>query len=220
MSFAWSYSRLKNFETCPKRHYHYDIAKDITEEESGALLEGHDTHKAFELRVSRKQKLPPNLARHESWIQMLVKPPGFAYAEQKLALNSFFEPVGFFADNVWFRCVLDFTKVMDSFAVVVDYKTGKVGDDDTQLSLQAATVFHTIPAINRVRSGMAFVNYDKVVSKVYHRSDIPLIWNKMLPRVKKYEAAMHHKEYPPTPSGLCVKYCGVVSCPYHGKGTR
>ena len=32
--FSWSYSRLKNYEACPKKHYHLDIKKDLPPEES------------------------------------------------------------------------------------------------------------------------------------------------------------------------------------------
>ena len=39
--FAWSYSRLKNFEVCPKRHFHVDIAKDFREEEGESLVWGN-----------------------------------------------------------------------------------------------------------------------------------------------------------------------------------
>ena len=35
-SFAWSYSKLKNFETCPKRSWHLDVARDIKEPEGEA----------------------------------------------------------------------------------------------------------------------------------------------------------------------------------------
>lgn len=221
MNFSWSFSRLSNYETCPKRHYHYDIARDIKEEESGPMLEGHTLHKAFELRVSEGKKLPLNLTRHEPWMQALINPPGEAQAEQKLALNVNFEPVGFFADDVWFRCVVDFTKIIDdNYALIIDYKSGKVTDDLTQLSLQAATVFHHLPSVERIKSALAFVNRDKVVTRNYYRSDLPIIWGDVLPRVKKLESAVENKSFPPKPSGLCVRYCGVTSCPYHGKGTR
>jgi len=220
MSFAWSYSRLKNYETCGLRHLHYDVLKDIEEGESPQIVEGHDVHKAFELRVSENKKLPLGLARHEPWIRHLMDPPGECFAEQKLALNSLFQPVGWFADDVWFRCVIDFTKMLDHFAVIVDYKSGKVVEDDTQLALQAAIVFHHIESVQRIRAAFAFINSDKVITKTYYRSDLPLVWADVLPRVRRLESAQNKNEYKPNPSGLCVKYCKVESCIYHGRGTR
>ena len=58
--FAWSYSRLKNFESCPKRHWHLDIQKDIKEEEGEALLWGNVVHKALADRVQFRE---PGLGR-------------------------------------------------------------------------------------------------------------------------------------------------------------
>ena len=59
--FAWSYSRLKNFEVCPKRHYEIDIAKNIKEEESEALLWGNTVHRSCADRLS---KGTPPAGRH------------------------------------------------------------------------------------------------------------------------------------------------------------
>jgi spore coat polysaccharide biosynthesis protein SpsF (cytidylyltransferase family) len=46
--FAWSYSKLKNYEVCPKRHWHVDVKKDFKEAESEALKQGNLVHKLFE----------------------------------------------------------------------------------------------------------------------------------------------------------------------------
>ena len=40
-AFSWSYTKLKNYETCPKRHFHYDVRKDIKEPEGEARREGY-----------------------------------------------------------------------------------------------------------------------------------------------------------------------------------
>jgi len=45
--FAWSYSKLKNFEVCPKRHYNVDVIKSFKEEEGEALVWGNMVHKAL-----------------------------------------------------------------------------------------------------------------------------------------------------------------------------
>ena len=40
MGFTWSFSKLRAFEVCSKRFYHYEILKDVKEPESRALVEG------------------------------------------------------------------------------------------------------------------------------------------------------------------------------------
>ena len=58
---AWSYSALKNFETCAKRYYHYNVAKDVREPESEQLLAGNQLHAHFEARISKGVPLPAGL---------------------------------------------------------------------------------------------------------------------------------------------------------------
>lgn len=221
MNFAWSYSRLRNFETCPKRHYHYDIAKDVKEPESPQMQEGHTTHKAFELRISENKPLPMPLVYHEKIMSQLANLPGETYAEQRLGLTKDFQPVAFFGQGVWFRTVLDLVNVSPdrTTAAVIDYKTGKPSADNTQLELMSATVMHYDQQIERVRARLLFVNHNKAERAEYVRSDLPRIWGNILPRVRDLERAQIEQEYPPKPNGLCIRYCAVVSCPFHGRGS-
>jgi hypothetical protein len=219
--FNWSFSKLRNYETCPKRHYHYDIIKDVAENQtSGPLKEGNDLHKAFERRVRDGIKLPISYIRHEKNLLALMNDHGDNTAEQKLAIDNEFRPVGFFSDKAWLRVVIDFCKLRERDAVVVDYKSGKPSDDESQLSIQAATVFHHIEDLEKIKSAYWFVNYDKMVAKIYSRNNLSSIWANILPRVDKLQHAHEEQEYPPRPSGLCIRYCGVSSCPYHGTGSR
>jgi len=220
MPFTWSYSKLKNFETCPRRHLHYDILKDVQEADSPHLREGSALHKAFEERVRDGKTLPLPYAHHEPMLVKLIESPGDTMAEQKLALTDKFKPTGFFSANVWFRTVIDFCKVRPKSAIVVDYKSGKVTDDETQLALTAATLFHYAPGIEEVKAAFLFANNDKLIARTFHRDGLQGIWRDILPRVRRLEDATAENEYPPKPSGLCVKYCQVTSCPHYGTGSR
>lgn len=217
--FAWSYSRLKSFETCPKRHLHYDILKDIKEPETGQMAEGNAVHKALELRIKTKQKLPLGMGQYEEIASKLETLPGEIYTEQKLALTEEFKPVAFFGKGVWFRTVVDFCNVEGERAAVIDYKTGKPAEDRTQLQLLSATVFHHQPDVQRISARLLFLNHDHAERALFMRNDLSGIWSSMLPRVKRLRKAMEDQEYPPKPSGLCRRYCAVVSCPYHGVGS-
>lgn len=217
--FTWSYSRLKNWETCALRHYHYDIAKDVTEPESGMLAEGHAVHKALELRIASGKKLPLGMGQYESVAAKLEALPGENYAEQKLAITEKFAPVGFFGSGVWFRTVLDFTNVHNTTAAIIDYKTGKVTQDTTQLQLMSATIFHHAPEVQRVRARLLFLNHNHAERAEFVREDLPEIWGEILPRVRRMREAVEGGKFPPKPSGLCKRYCAVQSCPYHGVGS-
>ena len=219
-TFSWSFSRLKNWETCPSRFLHYDMLKDVKEPESPQLAEGGATHKAFENRIRHNTKLPLGLLQHEPTMAKLASLPGEVYAEQRLALTKQFKPVGFFGAGVWFRTVIDYCNINNGVAAVVDYKTGKVTEDLTQMQLMSATIMHTDPTVQRVKARLLFVNHNHAERAEFVRGDLSEIWGEILPRVNKLEAAIDAQEFPPKPGGLCKRYCAVSSCPYHGRGTH
>jgi hypothetical protein len=216
--FTWSYSRLKNFETCPKREFHYGIQRDVVEPETDQLREGNALHAAFDARIKHGTELPLGMGHHEALLARIVGAPGQTYSEQKLAITSSFLPAGYFGKGVWFRTVIDAAKVNNDVASVFDWKTGKPSEDITQLQLMSATMFHHMPKLQRVRAALMFVNHNHVERAEFVREDVTEIWSEILPRVKKLEQARNDMEYPPKPSGLCKKYCAVLSCPYHGRG--
>ena len=217
LALSWSYSALKNYETCPKRYYHYNWAKDVKEPETDALRSGNELHAHFEQRLKGTQ-LPLGYGQYEALLKRVIDAPGQTYGEQKLAITSSFAPVGFFARGVWLRVVIDAAKVNGDRATIFDWKTGRPSEDITQLQIMTAVVMHHSPAIARVKAALVFVNYDKIEPAEFVREDLTEIWGEILPRVKALEKARQNMEFPPKPSGLCKKYCAVVSCPFHGKG--
>ena len=83
-AFAWSYSRLKNFETCPKRFYEVDVAKryqDSTEQ----LDWGNAVHAALAQAV--KGNPLPSTMPFKKWIASVGKFQGEKLVEQKFALT-------------------------------------------------------------------------------------------------------------------------------------
>jgi hypothetical protein len=216
--FTWSYSALKNFDTCARRYYEYNIAKSIDEPESVHLREGHRVHSAFAARIKDAAPLPLGLTMHEGMLARLVDAPGEIYVEQRLGLTSSFQPAEFFGKNVWFRTVLDVVKIKpDGRALILDWKTGKVADDMTQLALSAVTLFAHDARVHEVKAALIFTAYGEHVEESYSRSDVTSIWSRMLPKVNRLLDAHQTQHYPPNPGGLCRRWCAVTSCPFHGR---
>ncbi|NBQ13226.1 MAG: PD-(D/E)XK nuclease family protein [Proteobacteria bacterium] len=215
-AFAWSYSALKNFETCPKRHWHISIAKDVVEPESSALREGNELHKAFDARLREKKPLPMTMAVHESMLATIEAAPGETYSEAKMAITREFQPATFFARNVWMRTVVDCTKVNGEEARVFDWKTGKPKDDSTQLAIMAAAIFANQPQVQRIKAALVFVGYTEVIAEGFTREGMSEVWAELIPRVAALESALKSTSFPARPSGLCRRYCPVRVCPHHG----
>lgn len=52
-NFSFSWTRLKNWRACPKRHDHLEVAKDIKGPMTEALTWGDQFHKAMAARIEK-----------------------------------------------------------------------------------------------------------------------------------------------------------------------
>lgn len=214
--FSWSWSRLEGFETCPKRYYHYNVKKDVVEEESENIRYGNMVHKSLEYRIKRGLDLPLDLRHLEKWIAPIAEAPGKKLTEQKLAINENFELTGWFDGDAWCRVVIDLAIVGDQTAIVIDWKTGKQKNDEGQLDLCAAVMFTALPEIQTIIASYGWTRTKKFTRSVLQREEIPKVWNRLLPRVERLRVAHATTDFPPNPGGLCRNYCQVTSCPHHG----
>lgn len=214
--FTWSYSKLKNFESCPKRHWHIDVAKDVQEEESEQLQWGNEVHKALAERLSKKKELPVPMRAYEDWCVKIESTPGELLVEQKLAITRDFGPTTFFAKDVWFRGVGDVIKINGPVALIGDWKTGKIVEDSQQLALSAACVFAHYPSVQAVRSEFIWLAEDARTSATMKRADMPAMWRNLWPRIEALEYAHNMTNYPAKPGRLCRSWCPVKVCPHHG----
>lgn len=221
---SWSHSRLQSFETCPKRHNEVDKLALYTEGPNAARDYGSEVHSGLEHRCRSGVPLPPALESYEDIALKIDAIPGRKLFEQQLAINKVYQPTEYFADDVWLRVVIDVLVISETeptVAAAIDYKTGKRKDDFSQLQLNAAVIFAHYPQIFTVETCYWWIctKGRPVAKRTFTRhGDLASIWNKFLPKVKAYENALANNVFPPRPSGLCKKYCPVVTCPFHGKG--
>lgn len=216
---AWSFSRLNNYETCPKKFWHTSVRKDVKEGEGEAMRYGKLVHKALELRISKNKKLPLNLQHLERYANLLAMAEGEKLTEQQLAIDNMFNPSDWFSKETWCRAIIDLAIVKDIHAIVLDYKTGKISDDFTQLRLAGVMLMLHKPEIQTVELGYLWTK-DKKLTRAdtcLTRADIKLVISDLMPRIKKYEAAHRIESFPARQGYLCKKYCPVKACPYHGE---
>ena len=216
---AWSYSRLNNYETCPKKFFHSSVRKDVVEAESEAMRYGKLVHKALELRVGKKKPMPLNLRYLEKYAAQLANASGEKLTEMQLAIDNSFEPCSWFSKETWCRAILDLAIVKGSHAIVFDYKTGKISDDFTQLRLAGVLLMLHMPEIQTVDLSYLWTKDKKITSyeRTLTREDIKTVVLEFMPRLKKYEKAHRTDSFPARPGYLCKRYCAVVACPYHGE---
>lgn len=216
-NFAWSYSALTAFETCPRQYHEMRILKRWPDPPGEAQQWGKEVHKFIEDRIGMGKPLPGFLGYVEPIIQKFETTKGVTQAEYKLALNDKFQPVEFFAKDTWVRAVGDVIKVHGNVAFACDWKTGKYRDGDGQLRLQAGVMFATYKHIDRIGVIYTWLKDKRTTARTFQREDVPAIWQEFLPRVKRMEQAIANNDFPPRPSGLCAKYCKVLTCEHNGQ---
>ncbi len=210
--FAWSFSALTRYEQCPKQYYHVNVAKDFKDEDTEFSASGKETHLALYRRVVKGQTLPLNLRYLEKTAVKFVGLPGETSGELKFAMARNFDPVEYFAPNVFCRVVVDLLNVREHTALIIDYKTGKPKPGFTQLELSAAVLSTHLPEIETFKMAYVWLADRKVSPHTLHKADLVGVWNNFLPRVAKIELALKTGDFPLKKSGLC-RYCPVTSCP-------
>ena len=103
--WSWSYSKLKNFEDCPKKMFEVDILKSYAEKNddpNSPLAWGDRVHKALAAALTGSA-LPEEMKQYEGWVDRVRRGAGQLFVEQKYAINRQFQKTAYFADDVWYR---------------------------------------------------------------------------------------------------------------------
>lgn len=229
--FAWSFSKLKNYETCPRRYEFVDVLKKEPEgEKSPELARGDELHDAMRKRVEGMTPLPPQFIYMEKWaakLSRILHPLQIIRCEEKLALDRAGNPTGYFDRSTWLRAKLDYYRYMPDengkhLGHIVDYKTGKPPAkwDGTQLLTNAYVFFAHIKTCVKVRVDYLWTEWNDTTHETYTRDQIPELMAQVTPRVMALEDAHRTNTFEPKPCGLCREYCPVTYCEYWGKGLR
>lgn len=214
---SWSYSKVKNFETCPKRYLEVDVLKKF-KEDTTQLREGNVTHDMLAKAVLSGDVPPdPQYAGLQKWVDEVRNAPGELLTEQKYAIDRQFQPCEYFAPSAWYRGIGDVVRVDGPVADVTDWKTGKPKDDPGQLTLMAILVFAFHPEVQRIRTRFVWLQFDDTTDMWFSRRQIPEMWATILPRVERLKTAHEQNLFNPKPGFLCRRYCPVTTCPHHGK---
>jgi hypothetical protein len=215
--FTWSWSKLKNYEICPKRHFETDIAKSTGAEQSDQLDWGDRVHKTAADYFGKGTPVPDEVAILRPWIARIERTPGIVLVERKYALDRNLNPCGYFDSNVWYRGVCDLLKIFEDVALGIDWKTGKILSETEQLALMAACIFAHHPEVKKIRTEYIWLRDDATTREDFTRADMGMMWSKLFPRVAPMEHSWNTSEYLAVPGKMCANYCRVTKCAHHGK---
>jgi hypothetical protein len=203
---AWSYSRLSDYEACPRRAKYKHLDR-LVEPSGPALQRGSDIHKECEGYVTgRLTELPKSLARFpEEFAALRARKD--VECERQLAVTSSWQPCDWFAANAWLRVVVDATyagAADEAGRVLLDYKTGRVYPDKVdQLDLYGLIAFAYHPGIKRVDSAFWYLDAGEVIARSLVVTELDKLKKKWTKRVAPLLA---DERFDPKPGDPC-RWC-------------
>lgn len=149
---ALSWSRISDWNQCPRKFYLKYIEKGFPKEDASKsihLVKGTAMHKQLEEYVYAringtdlsKVELSEACRNTVPLIEKIIGAFTQVWPERQVAVTYDFKPTTWFGSDVAFRSIWDFSGINPGHAVIVDYKTGKVAeyaDECGQLHLSAA----------------------------------------------------------------------------------
>lgn len=215
---SYSHSALKQFSTCPRQFHEVRILKAWPREETEQTRYGTELHLAMELAVRDSQKLPPQFAFMQPVLESLLGRPGELYPELELAVTSELEPCAFDSPYAWVRGIVDLAGIENDSAWLVDYKTGgaKYPDKD-QLTLMSLLLFAHYPEVRVIKSALLFVLKNVMVKHSVKKEEAGRLWSMYRENISRIEQCHDVGVWNPKQSGLCSRYCSVLSCPFNGR---
>ena len=202
-SLAHSYSALKQFENCPKQYRMQRVTKEVKPSYGETSIYGNRVHEQLEQRLKGQASLPPESDKYEPLVQAFESLPGELLTEQEMTLNAQLETTGWWDADAWLRSKIDVLKINSPAAVMGDWKTGKHRPDFSQLELFALQIFKHYPDVHWVKASFVWLKDMRIDSENYTRMDAPSLWNKLMARIHRVEAALENDNWPAKPSGLC-----------------
>jgi len=215
---AWSHTALSQFKTCPRQYHEMRVLKNFKDEKGESAIWGDRVHKAFEAALKNGVPfLPQGMELWEPLMEQFLALKGTLHVENQLAITQGFQPCEWFAEDAWCRGIIDALWIDGTMAKAVDWKTGKRKPNSDQLALFALLTFHHHPEVQTVRTMFVWLKTLETDKDEFTREDIPALWNRFIPDLHRLKQAHDLDTWPARTSGLCAKWCSVLTCAYNGK---
>lgn len=206
---AWSWSRLSDFEQCPRMFQGKYVSKDFPKESftSPHLIRGKDIHKELEDALTKGLPLHPSRA----WLAPVinaVKYQAMMQAELQVCFDQRRHVKSWFDKAAWCRMIFDvICSQDDELVIMLDWKTGKVRHESKdQLRLFAAGALDRFPDANRVLTAYVWVDHptEKMTYVEYNRSQLEHIWEEFGDRAELIQLAQESGNWIEKPTFKCM----------------
>lgn len=229
---AWSFSRLTDYEKCPRMAYFKYVEKrpmpPQPEDNKGeiARLRGIAVHEGADAYIKGEaDELAPELKKVKEFVELVKEQyaKGIVEVEEEWAYDRDWQRTGWFDKNCWLRIKQDaFIKWPDGTWEVIDWKTGKSFGNEVKHSQQgllyAIAAFMRYPEMQRVRIRFVYTDEGKWDrTKEYSRELVMRMLPNWDDRAGKFTTAT---QWPVKPNAINCRFCwfspnngGDGSCP-------
>jgi len=215
-----SFSRLSTFEQCPAQFDYLYVSKRVSNESNEHSDYGDRVHKLLEAKgrgeLDESTLSDEGKSTLKKWgpiVDKIISISGDKYFEYQMAVNKDLQPVGWFDSDVWIRSIADVLVVDGATAYCLDYKTGKVKENPTQLQLFAAMVMFHFPEVQTVKTSFIWLKFDEITNAKYERRFLGALWSALQPRFHKVQEIIDLGVFNTKPSGLCPWCAARDICP-------
>lgn len=205
-----SFSRLNTFEQCPAKFDYLYVTKAVKDQASEASDYGNRVHEVLELygkgeldQASLGLEGKQTLKRWGPLVDTINAKSGEKLYEYQMAVNKDLQPCDWFSSDAYIRAIADVLVVDGKRAYCLDYKTGKVKENSTQLQLFASMVFWHYPEVEEVRTSFIWLKFDQVTNATYQRKYMTALWDGLKPRFEAVQETIDLGVFDTKPSGLC-----------------
>jgi hypothetical protein len=202
-----SFSRLSTFEQCEAKFEYLYVLKSVKDSDNEFTIYGTRVHD--QLEKYGKGEITELSEETEVWrglLDRILAQAGEKHFEYQMALTRDKTPTDWFAKDVWLRGIADVLVINGDKAYCLDWKTGKVKDNPTQLQLFAAMVFATFPEVQSVTTSFIWLHHNETTNAKFERSKVGHIWNAIEPRLVRVQDAVEIGVFKTKPSALC-RWC-------------
>lgn len=201
----WSYSKLKNYETCP---YRLVLAKNIKQEPNEFAQRGIDIHASIENFLNNTAEQPSLPFFNEAILKLKIDN---AKAEVKWGLTDTWEASSW--DNATGRCIIDALVVYPDKLFIIDFKTGKpsaINHMDQAQTYAIAGHIH-YPELE-IETSFWYLDSGKTKTTVFSKDKIYRDQEVLAARIQRMES---DKDLYPRPSKWVCKWCNFFQhCEY------
>lgn len=208
---------LNTMMTCPRQFEAKYVTKEVKFQETAATIWGNRLHKAMEDNIKRGTAFSDEAMSLKPWVDAFKAKAQAENAqllsETKLAIDPEGNPTSW--RDRYIGGIADVVILGEKQAFIGDLKTGKKRDDPTQLTILAKCLYATYPKIERINAALFYPHLPDFIRFTTKRTTFDD--TTLMAQIKEYIRIQEEYDYKPKPSGLCGKWCDVVSCQFNGR---